>query len=108
MKFDIVHHPIIENPWEYHIIDFHYTCEAGDTLEHYIDLSLKKDSVVRKLRFYGPRNLIIEQGFPLPTHGMEIWDVSNRGLENIGVEVSDFEASHGSITFVAKEVVELD
>jgi len=39
---------------------------------------------------------------------MEIWDVSNRGLENIGVEVSDFEASHGSITFVAKEVVELD
>ena len=108
MSFEIINHPIIENPWEYRIIDFHYVCEAGDILEHYIDLSLKKDSVVRKLRFYGPRNLVIEQGFPSSTHGMEVLDVSTRGQEDIGVEVSDFEASLGSITFVAKKVVELD
>ena len=39
---------------------------------------------------------------------MEIIDVSENQLENVNVEVSDFEATHGTISFYAKEVIDLD
>jgi hypothetical protein len=100
-------HPIIQNPWEYKVILFQYDCSSDDYLEHFIDLWLKKEHVIKKLRFIGPRQLIIEDGFPCPTHGMQILDVSDRGLENVNVWVSDFEASNGSITFYAKEFIEI-
>jgi len=35
-------------------------------------------------------------------------DVRARQLEGIGVEVSDFENSTGSVTFLARAVVDLD
>ena len=101
-------HPIIESPWLYSIAEFHYHVGIDGT-EPFIDLILERDSVTRRLRFWSPQNLQIEEGcFPAPTGGMEIFDVSNRQLDGLRVRVTDFENTRGSITFWAREAVDLD
>jgi len=102
-----IDHKIINKPWEYRIVSFLYECSSIDNTEHYIEMWLCKDSEIKKLRFTEPRQLKIEDGFPQPTHGMEILDISNRGLENLNVLVSDFELSSGAITFYARDVIEI-
>jgi len=74
----------------------------------FLDLRLEKNGLVRNLRFLEPRDIKIEEGFPQPTGGMQILDVSARQLEGITVEVSDFEASWGAITFLARSVTDMD
>ncbi len=106
MKPDPVH-PIIEAPHECWIGQFHYHVGLDGT-EPYIDMDLHRDGVVRRLRFWSPNSLIIEEGFPSPTSGMEIRDISARGWERCGVQVADFEASNGKITFWARDVVDRD
>jgi len=101
------HHPVIDRPWEYVLGLLHYHMGLDGT-EPYLDLELHRSNETRRLRFWSPRQLMIEEGFPSPTHGMEILDVRHRGLEGIGVRVGDFEASWGSITFWARTVVDLD
>ncbi len=101
-------HPIIDKPWEYNIVEFRYHVDLRNWKESFIDLHLKKGIILRRLRFFSPQNLKIEQGFPQPTHGLCILDIRSRQLEGFGVEVSDFEAGRGSITFLASEVVDLD
>ena len=54
-----------------------------------------------------PKELSIEVGFPLSTGGMYIEDISSSGLERINIQVDDFEPTHGSIRFVAYEIIEL-
>jgi hypothetical protein len=101
-------HPIIERPWLYSIAEFHYHVGL-DGSEPYIDLILECDSATRRLRFWSPTDLQIEEGcFPAPTRGMQILDVSKRQLAGIGVYVSDFEGTRGAITFWARAVVDLD
>lgn len=101
-------HPIIEAPFNYDIIGFNYQVNMEDPLLSYIDLTLRKENIVRRLRFYGPRDLEIEKGFPMSTGGMEILDVKNRQMADINVWVNDFEASQGAVTFWAKSVIDLD
>lgn len=101
-------HPIIVRPHEFNIVGFYFHVEPENPLKSYIDMTLKKGSIVRRLRFYGPRDLAIEKGFPMPTRGLEILDVSARQMSDINVRVTDFEASPGSVTFWAKNVVDLD
>ena len=100
-------HAIIDNPWEYRITSFLYECSSEDFQEHFIDMTLEKDGETRRLRFIGPQQLKIEEGFPLSTSGMEILDISDRALEDINILVGDFELSFGAITFYAKDVQEL-
>jgi hypothetical protein len=101
------HHPILENPWKYAIESLHF--HAGlDGTEPYLDLHLSLDGAHRRLRFWSPQDIELEKGFFYATHGMAILDVSGRGLERLSVRVSDFEASSGSITFWARDVVDLD
>jgi len=106
MKPDPVH-SIIETPHECRIGLFHYHVGLDGT-EPYIDMDLHRDGVVRRLRFWSPDSLKIEEGFPNPTHGMEIRDIRARGWERRGVQVADFEASFGAITFWARGVVDRD
>jgi hypothetical protein len=101
-------HSIIENPWQYQIIEFHYHVEPDNGEGSFIDLYLKKDDVVRRLRFLKPQNLQIEKGFPYPTGGLCILDIRSRQLDGLGVEVADFENSNGAITFHAWNVIDLD
>lgn len=101
------HPPIVEHPWQYSIAALHYHVGL-DGGEPYIDLDLHRDGVLRRLRFWSPQQLEIEDGFPRPTHGMVILDVHARRLDGINVWVTDFEASHGSVSFWAREVVDRD
>jgi hypothetical protein len=100
-------HPIVDRPWDYAINAVHYHVGLDGT-EPYLDLILQRNHVTRRLRFWSPRQLKIEEGFPNPTHGMEILDVRHRGLHGLGIRVGDFEAGRGSITFWARAVVDLD
>lgn len=97
-------HPILQAPHTYELADFRYHVDKNDPAQSFIDMTLVKDADAVTLRFWQPVNLKIEAGFPCPTGGMVFYDVSADCLENIGVEVSDFEASLGAITFSAKSV----
>jgi hypothetical protein len=98
------YHNIVDSPHLYDIAYFAYKFDDEDNSKSYIDLHLKKDGELVKLRFWGPRDLEIEKGFPYATGGMFIEDVSKNELEAINIYVGDFEASNGSITFWANSV----
>jgi|GEM_PF-2327871 len=97
-------HSILYSPHQYDVTDFYYYFDKNDPSQSFIKMTLKKNAEVVTLQFWQPVNLKIEEGFPYPTRGMVFYDVAAHGLEDIGVEVSDFEASPGSITFSAKFV----
>lgn len=97
-------HSIIHKPHEYKICDFNYHVDHEDPSESFIDMTLQKEAEIVTLRFWGPRNLKTEEGFPQPTGGMVFYDRSADGLEDIKVEVADFEASWGAVTFSARSV----
>jgi hypothetical protein len=101
-------HPIVERPFEYDIVMLCYHNNVEDPRNSYLDMTLRRGTASRRLRFLQPRDLQIEKGFPLPTRGMCILDVRHRQLEDISVRVADFEASPGSVTFWAREVKDLD
>lgn len=100
-------HPIIDRPHEYSIADLRYHVGLDGT-EPFIDMALQRGQTVRRLRFLWPRQLVIEDGFPVPTSGMEILDVSQRQLGDLRIRVGDCEAGFGAITFWAKDVIDLD
>jgi hypothetical protein len=101
-------HPIIDRPFEYEIVEFCYQNDPDDSRNTYLDLTLRRGTTVRRLRFLEPQDLEIEKGFPRPTGGMCILDVRHRPLEGIQVRVADFEASWGKVTFWAREALDLD
>jgi hypothetical protein len=100
-------HSIVDRPWEYEIQSLGFYQSPRGEFEPFIDLTLKKGDVLRHLRFYNPRDLEIEKGFPAQTGGICIYDVSARGSEGLGVRVGDFEASWGAVRFWAREVIEI-
>ncbi len=100
-------HAIIDRPFEYRILSMRYSTRR-DGQEPFLDLEVCRGEVIRRLRFWSPQELEIEKGFPEPTGGMVILDVRSRQMEGLGVRVSDIEASWGSITFWARDVVDLD
>jgi hypothetical protein len=99
-------HSILSAPWKYRVVGFSFV-EPHDG-EPYVDLVLRKDDLVRRLRFPGPREIEIEKGFPSPTWGICIRDVRARGMEGIGVRLTDFEASPGRVSLWARTVIDLD
>lgn len=101
-------HPIIHRPHEYEIVRLDYHHDLNYRLGSFLDLTLSRGGVTRRLRFFQPQRLVIEEGFPSSTHGMVILDISHRQWDGLRVEVADFEASCGSITFCAAKVIDLD
>jgi hypothetical protein len=97
-------HPILDRPHEYDISEFRYCVDKEEPQHSFIEMTLQKNTDTVTLRFWQPSNLKIEPGFPRPTRGMVFYDRSSDGLEGINVEVADFEASWGSITFCARDV----
>ncbi|MGC4002577.1 MAG: hypothetical protein QM811_05300 [Pirellulales bacterium] len=88
-------HPILDRPHEYEILRFDYHNDPRDHCTSYLDLTLSRQSTIRRLRFLRPQRLVIEEGFPATTNGMIILDIRHRQWENLKVEVADFEASQG-------------
>jgi len=97
-------HPILDRPHEYDIGDFRYHVDRDVPSESFIEMTLWKNTDSVTLRFWQPINLKIEEGFPQPTRGMVFYDLAADGLEDIRVEVADFECSWGSLTFCARSV----
>jgi hypothetical protein len=98
-------HPVIERPFEYKIIEFSFVSPM-DGSESYVDLGLAKGGSLRRLRFWGPQDIRITQGFP-SSSGLAVLDVSSRQMDGIRVRVANFEANTGCPEFWAREVVEL-
>ena len=101
-------HPILAQAWRYRIVSLVLELEPLDGGEPYLDLVLRYREDRRRLRFWSPQDLEIERGGPRHTHGLEILDVRDRGLDRLGVRVDDFEASSGSVRFWARAVEDLD
>lgn len=57
------YHSIIERPSEYEIIELTYR-RPLDGSEPYVDLELMEGDRLRRLRFFGPQDIQISQGFP--------------------------------------------
>ena len=100
-------HPILPEAWRYEIVGLRLEQEPRDAQEPYLDLTLKRGTERRVLRFWSPQNLTVEQGGPRMTHGLTIQDVRARQLDGLGVLVDDFEASPGKVSFWARHVEEL-
>ena len=98
-------HPIIDQPFRYDVIGFNY--QSPDDGEPYIDLTLRLESIVRRLRFLSPRDIALESGFP-GCSGLQIKDVSGHQLSGLRVRVSDFEHSCDGMHFWARDVIDLD
>ena len=103
---DRIYHSVVEKPHLYDISYFSYN-QAEDPTESIIELHLKLNDELVKLKFVGPRELEIEKGFPYATRGMFIEDVSSHQLDGINVFVGDFESNHGAIQFWAYSVEKL-
>lgn len=98
-------HPILRQPWTYDVVEFYFLAATDDT-EAYLDLSLRRSTELRRLRFFSPQDICLERGFP-NCPGLFISDVSTSQLENIRVQVGDFEAGPGGMSFWARHVIEL-
>ncbi|MHB1559979.1 MAG: hypothetical protein ACYC61_21215 [Isosphaeraceae bacterium] len=100
-------HPIVERPWEYEIVGLCYHRDPDSSADDSIDLTLQKGPRRVCLRFLGPQELQITEGFP-NSSGLCILDVSKRQFDGLRVRVANLEAHGGCPTFWAREVVELD
>lgn len=100
-------HPILDRAWQYEIVGLRLEREPVDGGEPFLDLSLRLGHERRLLRFWSPTDLEVEKGGPTMTSGLAILDVHARGLEQIGVMVTDFEAGRGSVRFAARTVEEI-
>lgn len=101
------HHPILDKVWRYEIVGLRLEKEPLDGDEPFLDLTLRFGRDRRLLRFWSPVELEIEKGGPVMTSGLVILDISKRGLYRIGVMVTDFEATQGSVRFLARAVEEI-
>ena len=90
-------HPILDRAWEYEIVSLKLEREPVDGGEPFLDLTLRCGRERRLLRFWSPADLEIEKGGPTMTSGLANLDIRARGLEQIGVMVTDFEAGNGSV-----------
>ena len=100
-------HPILPGAWQYQVTGLNFDLDPDDGGESRLDLKLRRQTTTRVFRFWSPSDLEIERGGPQMTSGLVILDLSGRGLEDINVQVADFEASEGAVSFVARAVEEL-
>ncbi|MCI5144302.1 MAG: hypothetical protein D3923_01955 [Candidatus Electrothrix sp. AR3] len=101
-------HTIIDKPHLYDVVYIEWNINPYDYKESHLILHLQKDDMIKKLKFIQPTEVEIEKGFNGVTcSGMEIIDVKDRQLDNIKVQVRNFEQDAG-ITFMAFDVVEIN
>jgi hypothetical protein len=98
-------HPVLKKACTYKLMEFCYHGVAWEPDDHYLEIVLKREDEIVKLRFDRPQQLRINEYFPTQL-GLFIANVSSHQLEGIAIEVGDFE--NGSIHFFAKSVRRLD
>lgn len=97
-------HSILHRPHEYDVSNFRYHVDRNEPSESFIEMTLQKNIESVTLRFWQRINLKVEEGFPQPSGGMVFYDCAADGLENINVEVADFDGSWGALPFCARSV----
>ncbi len=106
-KREYPYHPILDRSWEYEVFTLCFYQSPLGEFEPFLDLTLKKDDIIRCLRFHSPQNLEITRGFPAKTGGFCIFDISTTAVDGLSVYVDDIEEAHGAIRFWARDVVEI-
>ena len=104
---DAPEHEILPNAISYHIVALHIERDPEDGSEAFLDLTVRRGTERRLLRFWSPRELEIERGGPTNTGGFQIQDISSRGMEDLGVRVYDCEAGGEGVSFLARHVDDL-
>jgi hypothetical protein len=99
-------HPILVEPWTYELerIDWR---PSPAIAESFLDLTFRRGSERRRLRFLSPTQVKVDQGFCGQSYGLAIHDIRRRGWDGVRIEVVNFESAPG-ITFYAADVVDLD
>jgi hypothetical protein len=100
-------HDVLPKAWQFEIIGLRLEKEPSGGGEPFLDLTLKRGAERRVLRFWSPRDLEVERGGPAMTSGLVIRDLRGRCFDGVGVKVDDFEASPGSVRFVARTVEDI-
>jgi len=98
-------HKILPNASSYHIVAVRIELDPEDGSEAFLDVTVRRGTERRLLRFWSPRELEIETegGGPINTGGFQIQDISSRGMEGLGVRVYDCEAAReGSPSWLDK------
>jgi hypothetical protein len=99
MKFKM----LFSGLFDYQIIDFHYKYDIDEIEETYIDLTFERNGKIVIIRFLSPVDIRLNGAFEQQQGGgFEILDIKKRQMENIGVEVRNFEPSEGNFTFYAR------
>ena len=104
-EFEYLDHPILALPGEYRISGLNYQVEDPITGEPYIDLTLRRGTEIRCLRFFAPQKLRIGEWFP-QAGWLRILDIGKRQWDRLTIWVKDTE-QHEAISFYARDVVEL-
>jgi hypothetical protein len=93
--------------FKYQIIDFHYHSCINGIDEAYFDLTFEKNKEILKLRFWSPLDIQIKGSFnPQQGCGLEIVKLIGCYLENINIQVRNFEQTGGNFLFYARKVEE--
>lgn len=102
--FEEPDHPIINEPWEYKIIEFKYH-RGHKNDEPHIDLTLKKNNEIQILRFRKPSGVRL---YDIPEHeGPSIKNVTGRGFESVQVAVCADACGQGHMSFWAEDVIDI-
>jgi hypothetical protein len=100
-------HTILDKPHEYDVVYMEWNINPYDYKESHLILHLQKGEEIKKLKFIRPTEVEIEKGFNgVNCSGMEIIDIKDRQLDNINIQVRNFEQDAG-ITFMALDVIEI-
>jgi hypothetical protein len=100
-------HPILPRANAWGIVGLNVQMEPSHGSEPFLDLTLRRHSEERRLRFWSPQDLEIEKGGPRHARGFCNLDVRARQLDGLAVRVDDYEGSHGVVRFWARDVEEL-
>lgn len=99
-------HEILPEAHTYDLVrfDWHPTPEVA---KGYLDLTFRRGTDVRRLRFVEPTQVRVAAGFTGQCGGMVILDIRGRGWDAAKIEVINIEQDPG-ISFYAIDVVDLD
>ena len=100
---DSPQHAILAKPWSYAIVGLSFHCDPADHSASSLELALRKQNELVRLRFTGVHELEVEANFPWATSGLQILDTSARGMEQARVRVCSFEQD-SPIRFWARNV----
>ena len=101
-------HSVLPDSWQYKIEGISFQIDPTDQRNTRLELKLVNGTDVVRLLFVGAADLEIQPDFPWADDGIQILDISSRGMEDVRVEVKGIESSASTIRFTARTVERVD